>query len=29
MKQAASLDVVLPILHGIKIKTGPTDYYGI
>lgn len=30
MKQAANLDVELPmLLPGIKIKTGPTDYYGI
>jgi ABC-type branched-subunit amino acid transport system substrate-binding protein len=30
MKQAASLDVTLPmLLPGIKIKTGANDYYGI
>lgn len=30
MKQAANLDIALPmLLPGIKIKTGPTDYYGI
>jgi len=30
MKQAANLDVALPmLLPGIKVKTGPTDYYGI
>jgi branched-chain amino acid transport system substrate-binding protein len=30
MKQAANLDVSLPmLLPGIRIKTGPTDYYGI
>lgn len=30
MKQATNLDITLPmLLPGIKIKTGPTDYYGI
>ncbi len=30
MKQAANLDISLPmLLPGIKIKTGPTDYYGV
>ena len=30
MKQAANLDIALPmLLPGIKIKTGPTDYYGV
>lgn len=30
MKQAASLDVALPmLLPGIRIKTGPGDYYGV
>jgi ABC-type branched-subunit amino acid transport system substrate-binding protein len=30
MKQATNLDIELPmLLPGIKIKTGPTDYYGI
>lgn len=30
MKQAANLDITLPmLLPGIKIKTGPTDYYGV
>jgi branched-chain amino acid transport system substrate-binding protein len=30
MKQAANLDIALPmLLPGIKIKTGPADYYGI
>lgn len=30
MRQAANLDVALPmLLPGIRIKTGPADYYGI
>jgi len=30
MKQAANLDIALPmLLPGIKVKTGPTDYYGV
>ncbi len=30
MKQAANLDMTPPmLLPGIKIKTGPNDYYGI
>ena len=30
MKQAASLDLTLPMLiEGIKIKTGPDDFYPV
>ena len=30
MKQATSLDIALPmLLPGIKVKTGPQDYYGV